>query len=1113
MSQSSVLWHAIRSNLRRQRQAPPIQCVSRDRALPLSFAQQRLWFLHQLDPDNSAYNMPSIYRLVGSLNLTVLEQSLNAIVSRHEVLRTTFEAVNEKPVQIILPSLRLSLPVVDLKELPEIERETAAKREAIGAIRQPFDLAQGPLLRSFVIRLREEEHWLVLVMHHTVGDLWSVDIFFQELGTLYEAFSIGNSSPLHRVSVQYADYAVWQREWLQDQVFEEDLSYWKQRLEGDLAVLELPLDRSRPPMRTFHGAWQYFLLPSHLVEALKELSKQEEVTPFVTLLAAFKTLLFRYTEQTDILVGSVISNRNRKEIRNLIGFFVNTLVMRTNLGGNPSFRELVRRVRETVLGAYTHQDLPFEVLVEELKPVRDLSRSPLFQVMFTFKEASGKTLSFGPGGLTASPVVYEFGTPQPGTSMFDLTVSVYWRQQPPEILFEYNTDLFDATTISRMMGHFQTLLEGIVADPDQRISDLPLLTKAERHRLLVEWNDTKVVYPQDRCIHKLFEARVEQTPDAVAIVFEDQQLTYSELNRRVNQLAHHLRGLGVGSEALVGICAERSLEIVVGLLGTLKAGGAYVPLDPAYPRERLAFMLKDTQARVLLTQQRLAERLPKHGAQIVCLDIDWKAIAQESEENPISWVTADNLAYVIHTSGSTGRPKGVMNIHVAICNRLLWMQETYELDETDRVLQKTPFSFDVSVWEFFWPLMTGACLVVACPEGHKDPAYLVETIVEQGITTMHFVPSMLRAFLVERGLEECASLKLVICSGEALSFDLQELFFARMRAELHNLYGPTEAAIDVTFWPCERKSDPRIVPIGHPIANIQIYLLDAHLQPVPIGVPGELHIGGMGLARGYLNRPDLTAGRFIPNPFSGVPGARLYKTGDLACYLPDGNIEFLGRIDHQVKVRGFRIELGEIEMVLAQHPAVREAVVLAQAGEPDDPASPLRLGKRLVAHLVLNDGQKPAVGELRRFTQEKLPDYMVPSIFVTLEALPLTSNGKVDRRALPVPDQEACESRDAFVAPRTLVEEQLVDIWAKVLGLKHIGVYDDFFDLGGHSLLAVQVMTRVREAFQTGLLLRDLFESPTVAGLAEHIEAVKWAVQNSQVLVTTAESGREEGEL
>ncbi|WP_308189135.1 non-ribosomal peptide synthetase/type I polyketide synthase [Nostoc mirabile] len=930
--------------------------VSLQRNLPLSFAQEGLWFLSQLEPTNPFYNEAVARRLHGSLNVVALEKSLNKIIQRHEILRTYFATVDGQPIQVIAESLTLIMPLVDLQYLPSSEREISVQRFATAEAQRPFDLASVPLIRVTLLKLTEIEHVLLLTIHHIVSDGWSWDIIVRELATIYSALCNDLSPELPELSIQYKDFAVWQRQWLTLEVLSSQLAYWKQQLEGAPALLELPTDRVRPSIQTYRGAHQRMALSTELTLALVSLSQRQKVTLFMTLLAAFQTLLYHYTGQTDICVGTPHANRSRSEIGSLIGFFVNILVLRTGLSGNPSFEDVLSRVRDVTLLAHAHQDLPFEKLVEELKLERDLSYTPLVQVMLVLNVPMPQIQM---AGLTVSPLPIETAT-----AKFDLTL--YLENTPSGLIgtWEYNTDLFDASTIARMAGHFQILLEGIVANPQQKVSSLPLLTEQERHQLLWEWNNTTREYPIDKCIHQLFEEQVERSPDTIAVVFEDKQLTYRELNQRANRIAHHLKTLGVGPEVLVGICVERSLEMVVGLLGILKAGGAYVPLDPTYPTERLHYMLEDSGVQVLLTQAQLVESLPKNNARVVCLDTSERAIALLSESNPISGVTPDNLAYVIYTSGSTGKPKGAMNTHQGVCNRLLWMQQTYQLTAADCVLQKTPFSFDVSVWEFFWPLLTGARLVVAKPGGHTDSAYLVNLTLEQQITTLHFVPSMLQVFLEEQGLERCSCLKRTFCSGEALPKKLLERFFARLNCELHNLYGPTEAAIDVTFWQCQPESNLRTVPIGRPIANTQIYILDHYLQPVPVGVAGELYIGGDGVARGYLNRCDLTTEKFIPNLFSNEPSSRLYKTSDLARYLPDGNIEFLGRIDNQVKIRGFRIELGEIEAALTQHLAVGETVVILREDDPDN--------KRLVAYIVPDQNYAFPILQLLRFKNKGL---------------------------------------------------------------------------------------------------------------------------------------------
>ncbi|MEA5621857.1 non-ribosomal peptide synthetase [Nostoc sp. UHCC 0251] len=1036
--------------------------------LYLSLTQERLWLLHQLQPNTPLYNESSLLRFTGVLNTIALEKSINEIIKRHEILRTSFQIVDEQTLQVIAPNLTFTLTTIKLQTYSEAKINQIVTEKA----RQPFDLSQAPLFRGTLIHLSEQEHILLLTKHHIISDGWSWQIFYRELAALYQGFCQDIPVTLPELLIQYADFALWQRQYLNDKLHQ--LTYWKQQLKDAPPILNLPTDYPRPAQQSFQGARATIIIEQAIADALKSFSQQEGVTLFMVLLAAFKTLLYRYTEQTDLLVGTPVANRTHSEIENLLGCFVNTLVLRTDVSGEPSFRELVKRVRDTALAAYTHQDFPFEELVKELQPERTLSHTPLFQVMFVFQDAPMLALQLP--NLTLAPLMVDNGT-----AKFDLTLYVEDTKQGLIGFLEYNSELFHADTINRMVGHFQTLLESIVANCDRSISKLPLLTPTEQHQLLVEFNQNslEISHSQlEQCLHHLIEAQVEKTPDAIAVIFADKKLTYRELNNCANQLAHYLQLLGVQAEERVCICLERSLEMVVGLLGILKAGGVYIPIDPNYPLERLTFLLEDSQAPILLTQQKILTKLPTYKGKAICLDTDWENIAEYSKDNPNTKITPDNLAYIIYTSGSTGKPKGAMNTHRGICNRLLWMQQAYQLTTIDAVLQKTPVSFDVSVWEFFWTLITGARLVIAKPEGHKDSTYLINLIAEKSITTLHFVPSMLQVFLETPGVEKLKSLTRFICSGEALTFALQQRFFDILNAELHNLYGPTEAAIDVTFWKCQQESHKSIVPIGRPIANTQIYLLDSHLQPLPIGVSGELHIGGVGVARGYLNRPDLTDEKFIPNPFSNQPESRLYKTGDLARYLPDGNIEYLGRIDHQVKIRGFRIELGEIETVLCQHLAVREAVVVQE-------------NQSLVAYVVFYQNAAHSINELRNYLQQHLPEYMVPSAFVLLDSLPLTPNGKIDRRALPAPEQTRPELEQKFVAPRNPTEAMLLGIWVKILGIEQVGINDNFFELGGHSLLATQVISQVRKAFGLEIPLRNLFASPTIAELAKHIEKAK----------------------
>jgi len=1061
-------------------QAPPILPRTRNENLPLSFAQQRLWFLDQLEPGNPAYNSPLAYRIRGQLNVVALEQTLGEVVRRHEALRTTFTTVDGQPIQSITPEPDLKLPMVDLQEIPETEREEELQRLITEEGQQRFNLDQGLLLRVMLLRLDKAEHVLLLTIHNIIYDGWSLGVFMRELVVLYEAFSTGKPSPLPELPIQYADFAIWQREWLQRKVLTSQLAYWKKQLGGELPVLELPTDRPRPPVQTYLGAKQSFEISKDLTDALKELSQREGVTLFMTLLAAFKTLLYRHTGQEDVIVGSPIANRNRAEIEGLIGFFANTLAIRTYLGNEPSFRELLDRVRDVTLGAYIHQDLPFEKLVEELQLEQDRSRSPLFQVMFVFQNAPMPTLRL-------SDLILSLSTVDNKTAKFDWLLSLEEKEQRVMGFLEYNTDLFDAATITRIIGHFQTLLQGIVTNPELPIVYLPLLTPAELHQLLVKWNPSQSDYPKNLCLHQLVERQVEKTPDAVAIIFENQQLTYKELNCRANQLAHYLQSLGVESQIPVAIFMELSLNVAVGILGIIKAGGVFVPLELNYPKDRLAFIFEETQVPVLLTQQRLLTELPPYRGDVVCLDTSWPMIAQRSPENPDSGIKPENFAYILYTSGSTGQPKGVMLSHFVCCTRELWEQRTYPMTTTDRILLKSSWSSK----EFFWPLLAGATAVMTRQGGYQDSAYLVKLIAEHKITVISVVPSVLKLMLEEPNIESCRSLRHIFCTGEAMPVQLQESFFKKgLPGNLYNLYGLNEVNY-TTVWQCQANYEQRFVPIGRP-TDMQVYLLDRYLQPVPIAVKGEIYISGVGLASGYFNRPELTQEKFIPNPFSEELGARLFKTGDLARYLPDGAIQYLGRIDHQVKIRGNRTELGEIEAVLRQHPSVKVAAVITREEVSGD--------KRLVAYLTPNQEYTPKVEQLRRFLQQKLPDYMVPSDFVVLEVMPLTFNGKIDRLALVRLELPQTDPEKTFVTPRTPIEQRLSDIWVQVLGLKQLNIHDNFFQLGGHSLMATQVISRVRQAFEIELPLRNLYEYPTVAELAERVEILCWALQNQHIV-------------
>ncbi len=1061
---------------------PPIEPVSRKGELPLSFAQQRLWFLDQLAPGNLFYNIPLAVRLKGRLDVAALERTLNEIVERHEILRTTFDTVDGKPVQVIAPQREVPLPVKDLARLDQAERQAAVRQMAQDEAQRPFDLKAGPLFRAGLLRLEEEDHVLLLTMHHIVSDGWSMGVFVREVAQLYTTFASGEPSPLPELPVQYADFAQWQREWLQGEVLEKQLSYWKEQLGDSPPMLELPTDYPRPAVQTSRGATETLALPEELSESLKALGREEGATLFMTLLAAFQTLLYRYTGQPDVSVGTPVAGRGRPEVQDLIGFFVNTLVMRTDLSGGPSFRDLLRRVRKTALEAYANPDLPFETLVEALRPERDLSHTPLFQTMFILDTPSMEPLELP--DLTLSPI-----ETHSGAATFDLTLSITDLPEGLGGYVEYNADLFEPETIRRMIGHFQTLLEGIVVDPDRQIAALPLLTKVERHQMLFEWNNTARDFPRDACIHQLIERTVELQPDAPALVLEGETRTYRDLNRRANQLAHHLQWLGVGPDTVVGVLTARSSEMVEGILGALKAGGAYLPLDPAYPEERLAFMLEDSEAPVLLTQSHLrdhAARFAPAGTRLISLDTEWAAIAQEPETNPKSDVTPDNLAYVIYTSGSTGKPKGTMLRHRGLCNLTDVQRRAFGIrgEGGSRILQFSPLSFDASVWETFMALRNGATLCLARQQTLASGHELVQLMANVGVTNATLPPSVL-AVLPQEALPD---LETVISAGEACTAELVARWAPGR--QFVNAYGPTETTVCASMHVCD-ESDPESPPIGRPIDNTRLYILDAALQPVPIGVPGELVVSGVSLARGYLSRPELTAENFIPDPFSGGRGARLYRTGDLVRYRPDGDIDFLGRIDHQVKVRGFRIELGEIEAALGRHPHIQDNVVVAREDVPGD--------RRLVAYLVsgeaspgdVQEGVGLTAGSLRTFLRETLPDYMVPSAFVTLDTLPLSPSGKVDRDALPAPDRSRPELERVYVAPRNETEETLARLCSGLLRVEKVGIHDSFFELGGHSLLATQFISRLGDAFQVELPLRTLFEHPTVAELAAAVEEAR----------------------
>jgi len=1075
--------------------APPIKRASRGQEVPLSFAQQRLWFIDQWEPGTHAYNIDTALRLKGRPSSVALEQAINEIVRRHEALRTTFPTADGHPIQLIAPALTIDLPEVDLTGLSEPERESFARKLVKERAERAFDLALGPLGWMSLLRLSEDDRIMLFAMHHIISDAWSSGVLVREMASLYGAFSAGQPSPLPEPPIQYADFAIWQREWLQGEVLETQLAYWKKQLEGELPVLELPTDYPRPAVRSFRGATES--LPLVASDSLKALCLQEGVTVFMVLLAAFQTLLSRYSGQEEVVVGSTIANRNRAEIEGLIGFFVNSLVLRADLSGNPTFRELLERVRQTTLGAYAHQDLPFQRLVEEMQSDRDLSRTPLFQVVFLLQNAPSADIKLP--GVTMRSLAGEegFSLTQDVTAKFDLTMNILEAGNNLVALLGYNTDLFGAATIRRMLAHFKRLLQAAAEDPDRPIGELRMLTEEERSVALDVWNRRGVRHPQEMCLHELFEAQVERTPDAVALTFEGEQLTYGKLNRRANQLARHLRNLGVGQDSPVGICMERGLDMVVGILATLKSGGAYVPLDPVYPQERLAFMLEDAQVKVLLTQDALLERLSGLAHTVVSVEADRAVIASQSARNPASGAAPDNLAYVIYTSGSTGKPKGVMVTHANVGRLFDAAQGWFNFNAEDVWVLFHSYAFDFSVWELWGALLYGGRLVIAPYFVSRSPETFYDLLRDEKVTVLNQTPSAFyRLMTADRavGRVDDLALRLIIFGGEVL--DLQSLgpWFERHgdeRPRLVNMYGITETTVHVSYRPIasgDLTESPGSV-IGGPIPDLQVYALDKHLELVPASVAGEMYIGGDGLARGYFNRPDLTAERFIPDPFSAEPGARLYSSGDLARHLPDGDLEYLGRIDQQVKIRGFRIELGEIEAALKEHGAVDQAVVIAREDSADE--------KRLVGYLVTEQSPAPKVDDLHSFLLRKLPEYMVPSAFVFLDSLPLTPNGKLDRRALPAPDSARPDLNQSYAPPATATEEILARILGDVLGIEHVGIHDNFFELGGHSLLATQALSKMREAFQMDFSLRNFFETPTVASLAENIDMLRWAQEST----------------
>ncbi|MGD2089948.1 MAG: amino acid adenylation domain-containing protein [Candidatus Aminicenantes bacterium] len=1087
-------------------------------SFPLSFAQQRIWFLDRLEPGNPSYNLSAGFLLKGTLNAAHLEQSLTEILQRHDVLRTTFSSQDGLPVQVISPSASLSIPRINLQELPGPGPKVEALRLASQEAQRSFDLARGPLLRVMLFRLGELDHLLLMTVHHIIFDAWSMGVFIREMMVLYEAFSMGNPSPLPGLPIQYRDFVCWQRERLQGKILETPLSYWKHQLSGHQPVLELPFNRARPALQSYQGKQLSLIFPTPLFNSLKALGRQQGVTLFMTMLTAFKTLLYRYTDQDDINVGIPVAGRNQKETEELIGLFVNTLVIRTRVSHSLTFLQLLDQVCQTVSQAYAHQELPFEKLVEELQPRRDLGHTPLFQVMVVLKNTQTELPEVP--GLSLDTIEVERGRAQ-----FDLSLDIIEGKDELKASMEYNTSLFDDSMIRRMLGHFQVLLEGITteqerrispgtADPGTKISQLEIISQEEKKEILYDFNNTAFDYSGDKTTHELFEEQVETNPDHIAVIGALQlyglhqrvslegtgeltslpllmSITYKELNDKSNQLAGKLQKKGIQADIIVGIMVERSVEMIVGIFAIFKAGGAYLPIDPEYPQERIDYMLKDSGAKILLAAQEIADSSGIWNSKFA-----------------ISPPQAGQLAYIIYTSSTTGKPKGVMIQHRSLVNRLNWMQRKYPLDKSDTLLQKTPFTFDVSVWEIFWWAVTGAKLCLLIPAGEKDPETITNAVEKNNVTVIHFVPSMLTVFLEyletskADSTKKLTGLRQVIASGETLTVStarrFNDILYRSNSTQLSNLYGPTEATIDVSYYDCQAEDSRETIPIGKPIDNTGLYVVDKSLVLQPVDVAGELCIAGAGLARGYLNRPELTAEKFVFAHSSWLIADRetmkaavkfpmsdelsaiscIYKTGDLSRWLPDGNIEFLGRIDFQVKIRGFRIEPEEIENRLLKKPEIKNAVVLAKTNKTGD--------KYLCAYIVT--GSDLSQQQLREHLSISLPDYMIPTHFVQVEKIPLTPNGKLDRKALPGTEITA---EKQYVAPRSPEEKKLANIWSEILEVKQVGIYDHFFQLGGHSLLATRLISRIRRIFQVELPLRTVFKTPILVDLARIVKQNK----------------------
>ncbi|MCP3933659.1 MAG: amino acid adenylation domain-containing protein [Bacteroidetes bacterium] len=1060
---------------------------------PTSAIQRQFWLANQLHPKSSAHNIPSGFHVMGPFDIQALKLSINEIVRRHPIFRTVFGVRDGKLQQIVLPEIKIEAPVVktnlknnELTKLMQVQ------------IDQPFDLGIGPLIRLCILKSGDKEFTLLITMHHIIVDLHTKDLFATELSTIYNAYSAGKKSPLKEPAFQYCEYAIQHDEWLESEDYSQMVSFWTKILKDKNHFLDLPVDYDRPRVQSLNGDMYPFSFSQNLTSELKQFSRKNNVNAFLVLLSVYFLLLYRYSRQDTIIIGVPLSNRRQKNFRDVMGCFVSIVPIAVDLSDDPDFLQLLRRVRLAMLGAHRNQEVSFEAIVNELQPERDASYNPLFQTGFTFEHPMKLELQ---GARIGSVSLHC------GGSQLDI-FGVFWESEK-EIkgYFEYCTSLYAKETVRYFFDHYLTLIQSVIKSPTFQISQFSIISEKEKDKILKGWNDTEIKYFERNGIHSLFEDQVEKTPEEIAIIYDNNSLSYREFNKRANMLAHFLMDKGVCTKAPVGIFMERSIELIVAIYGIVKAGGAYVPLDPDYPENRLSYMIEDTCVPIILTKEGIAGRIPNNNADIISLDSDWEIICNFSENNPKNKIQQNDSAYIIYTSGSTGMPKGVINSHRGICNRVIWMQDEYCLNESDVVLQKTPYSFDVSVWEFFWPLSYGSKLVIAHPEDHKDPFKLAQIIKKHRISTIHFVPSMLRVFLENIEPTNCVTLKRVFSSGEALSGELEKKFFLSINAELHNLYGPTEAAVDVTYWECKKEDTSQgkdnIVPIGKPIANTTIYILDKHLKPVPVGVPGELHIGGVQVAKGYLNQPQLTKEKFIKDPFAGNQNARLYKTGDMGKFRSDGNIEYIGRTDFQIKIRGFRVELGEIESVLCRHKDIANASVITKDFSDSD--------RRIIAYMVLNKKNAMALSDLtedvKEFIRKKLPDYMMPSMYIFLNEMPLSQSGKINRRALPEPKIRQTENMKDYIAPASAIEKKLSDLWQELLKIDRVGTHDNFFNIGGNSLLSVYLVSKINVELSKNISVTKIFQYPTISALARFLTG------DQQVGVPSVEKLKDRAEL